>query len=54
MGRFYILDADHVPVAVDISIWGAWFEKSDDARVVAQDNIGDIFVSTVFLGIDHN
>lgn len=36
----------------DILTWGKWFETGD--RIVKQEMIGDVRVSTVFLGIDHN
>lgn len=48
----YIL-RDKVPVlASDLLEWATWFETAD--RVVKQEQIGPCFVSTVFLGIDHN
>ena len=36
----------------DFLLWAAWYEQAD--RIVAQDQIGDVLVSTVFLGRDHN
>jgi hypothetical protein len=39
-----------VPVA-NMLDWGRWRETGD--RRVAQDNIGPMFVSTIFLGLDH-
>ena len=45
--------AGRVPVAESDGLaWGNWFEKAD--RRVARDVIGDVEVSTVFLGIDHS
>ena len=52
LGDYWILDADHKPIRVGIVEWGKFF-KSTDSRIVAQDQIGDAKVSTVFLGIDH-
>ena len=50
---YWILDADKRPVKTDsVEEWGRFFEKPD--RIVAQDVIGDVRVSTVFLGIDHS
>lgn len=47
----FILDG-HTPVpAASLREWGRWFETGN--RVVAQDKIGDVKVSTVFLGLDH-
>jgi hypothetical protein len=54
----YILDGDGNPQPEpDTLKWGMWFEHSHlspgkDNRIVRQDRIGKIFVSTVFLGID--
>jgi hypothetical protein len=51
--RYYTLDG-HTPVPCDdVMVWAQWFENFE-LRVVAQTQIGDRFVSTVFLGIDHN
>lgn len=46
----YILEGK-TPVPADLTTWAHWFETSD--RQVAQDQIGDTCISTVFLGIDH-
>lgn len=32
--------------------WGNFFENKDN-RIVAQDKVRDVFISTVFLGMDH-
>lgn len=58
----YILNADGEAVPCDdLEVWGAWFERSskDRSRVIAADKDegpdgSEIFVSTVFLGLDHN
>lgn len=34
--------------------WGAWFQSSFVARRVALTEVGDVSISTVFLGLDHN
>ena len=47
----YILRGKQVVVAT-LMEWARWFETAD--RHVAQDTIGDYWVSTVFLGLDHN
>jgi len=54
---FYILNADHSVRRVGAREWGEWFERND--RTVARnffghEGIGEIMVSTVFLGVDHN
>jgi hypothetical protein len=54
MGLTYILDG-HTPVLIDdIHAWAQWFETSDAERIVAQTTVGDVQISTVFLGIDYN
>lgn len=52
MNDKYILKG-HEPVPCDDTIqWGLWMESAD--RHVAQATIGDVQVSTVFLGLDHS
>lgn len=47
----YILDG-HTPVPCDdILKWAECFGKAD--RHVAKDSVGDVKISTVFLGLDH-
>ena len=48
----YILDADNRPVAVGLDEWAMWFETAD-RRVAYTEITSQVFVSTVFLGIDH-
>jgi len=51
---YYILNKDGKPVpAADVFAWARFFENSDQ-RIVKQEKIGDVVVSTVFLGIDRN
>lgn len=48
----YILEG-HDPVEVDdLFVWARWFETAD--RHVANTDLGDVRISTVFLGLDHN
>lgn len=48
----YVLK-NRVPVSCEnILEWGRMFESSE--RIVAQDTVRGCFVSTVFLGLDHN
>jgi hypothetical protein len=52
-GNYWILHG-HTPVATDdVHEWGDFFQDTNNRRVGATD-IGDVTVSTVFLGIDHN
>lgn len=49
----YILDGAGRPIPEsDILIWARWFEGAD--RHVAKTAIGGSWVSTVFLGLDHD
>ena len=51
---YYVLDEHrHVKVTDDMHEMGVFFENMD-ARRVDQTQVGDYWVSTVFLGIDHN
>lgn len=53
MSDLYILDG-HTPVPVtDVAVWGKFFGDRSKRRV-ARTEIGDVTVSTVFLGMDHN
>lgn len=52
----YIL-VDRVPVECrDLILWATWYGDATQSgdRIVAQDQIGDYWVSTVFLGLDHS
>lgn len=48
----YILDGKTPVREDDLLIWGHWREYAN--RHVAQTHVGPFWVSTVFLGIDHN
>ena len=48
---FYRLEK-HEPVACSLKDWANAFDKDEDRRV-ARTEIGDISISTVFLGMDH-
>ncbi|MDX9974898.1 MAG: hypothetical protein RBU21_18060 [FCB group bacterium] len=53
MAMFYTLDANKRAIPCrSAHEWGVWFATAD--RVVARDTVGEVVVSTVFLGIDHN
>jgi hypothetical protein len=51
MKDHYILEG-HNTKAVDLMTWAKWFEKTE--RHVADDKVGDVRISTVFLGLDHS
>ena len=50
MSNKYILDGQ-TPVPCDLLTWAKWFETAE--RHVAETTVGDVKVSTVFLGLDH-
>jgi hypothetical protein len=47
----YILDGKIPVPCEDLLQWGAWMETGD--RVLKQEQVGQFWVSTVFLGLDH-
>jgi hypothetical protein len=47
----YILDENQNPVPEPDAVkWGRWFENTDNRRV-AFDEVGDVHVSTTFMGL---
>ena len=50
-GRYILVGKTPVPCD-DLLTWGRWLETAD--RHVAKDTIGPAYISTVFLGLDHN
>lgn len=42
-----------VVIENDLLKWAKWFEESIDQRIVAKTYIGDVRISTVFMGLDH-
>ncbi len=49
----YILDENRMPVAAkNVAEWREWYDKH--THMVAETRLTMHFVSTVFLGIDHN
>ncbi len=53
MTEKYILNEQGNPVVErDLMKWARWFELAD--REIARDAIGNVTVSTVFLGLDHS
>lgn len=50
--RYWTLDG-HTPVPTDdIREWGRLFDETPGGRAVGKDNVGDVFISTVFIGMD--
>lgn len=50
----YILNEDGDPVPeYNLYAWGDWFEKSGMNRRLKRTEVGDYYVSTVFLGVNY-
>jgi hypothetical protein len=50
--RHGILDEDGNVVECDLMTWALWFERSRQ-RIIEQDEIEGFWVSTIFMGLDH-
>ena len=50
---WYILDENNKPVKSTIVDCSKWLEENPERKAVKQEHIGDVFISTVFLGLDH-
>ena len=54
MADYYILDADHNAIPIDDAReWAERYERRDNRRV-ADTQVGNLWVSTVFMGLDHS
>jgi hypothetical protein len=56
---WYILDKNNNPIKANVLTAYKWMEYNPKRRIVKQDHIKDkldneVFVSTVFLGLDHS
>jgi len=47
----YVLDGKYPRKVEDLLEWAKLFETTD--RIVAEDWIGDVRISTIFMGLDH-
>ena len=52
--RHYILDKNGNPRPSHAMEWGRWLDHHRMEIVLKRSHVGDVEVSTVFLGIDHN
>lgn len=54
--KHYILDEKRQVKEVDLMTWANWLEsdKGGKARQIGFDRLDDIYISTVFLGLDHS
>lgn len=54
MTKYYLLNPDHsVTPTNDVVAWAKMFENTEK-RIVRKTEIKGVFVSTVFLGLDHS
>jgi hypothetical protein len=53
MSKHYILTDDRKAVECNLMDWAKWLEMAKSKRVVRQDTIDGVLISTVFLGLDH-
>lgn len=51
--KHYILDKWHQPIEVDLMAWANWVGDPKN-KIVKQEDVKTLWVSTVFLGLDHN
>ncbi len=49
---YFILNGKRPEACTSVVKWGRWLESAE--RHVAETHVGDVWVSTVFLGLDHN
>lgn len=52
MDKYILLGKIAVP-ATDLMTWARWYEGSQDERRVGGTDVGCLWVSTMFLGLDH-
>lgn len=52
MIRYAILKDKKIVPVDDVLEWAKWFEDSAE-RFIATDKVGDVKVSTIFLGVNH-
>ena len=53
MDSRHMILVDGEPKPVSLLEWGRWFNEIDNRRI-AETFVGEVRISTVFLGIDHN
>ncbi len=50
----YAILSGHVVVpTADVLVWAKWFEEHTKERIVKQETIEGLYISTVFLGMNH-
>jgi len=51
---WYILDEKNIPIKTNIEGFIKWELENETKKPVKQEYIGEVFVSTMFLGLDHS
>lgn len=52
MSEPYILNG-HEAIPCDALTWGKWMQENQNIRHVKDEKVGEVRISTVFLGLDH-
>jgi hypothetical protein len=52
-GDYYILNAK-LPIPCDLMTWAGWLEKHLAERIIKQEYVGQFWISSVFVGLDHS
>lgn len=54
----YILDKDNNPQPTTFALWAAWLKESPERKILCRNRLWidntEVFISTVFLGLDHS
>jgi hypothetical protein len=53
MSKWYTLDDDNNPVPSTGLESCEWMDENPERKAVKQDTVDDVYISTVFLGLDH-
>jgi hypothetical protein len=54
MEQLYTLSDERVPIPTDdVMAWADWMQSHEKDRIVRQQDVGHLWVSTVFLGMDY-
>lgn len=53
MDDYWILEGI-IPKKASFGEWGQWFEDKNNSRKVNKTQLGNVVISTVFLGLNHN
>ncbi len=53
-GKYILDEKGNAVEETDLFKWSAWFETSDVSRILKQEKVGRVMVSTVFLALDYD